>query len=65
MRAAGDVSRDAPADRTRPADPTGGDFRSVGRLFAPVERIPEVDGRRTVTKEAAEAARESLVIGPP
>ncbi len=42
---------------------TGGNFRLVQRLFAQIERVLEINGLRTVTKEVVEAARESLVIG--
>jgi len=43
---------------------TGGNFRLIQRLFTQIERLLQINGLRTVTKEVVEAARESLVIGP-
>ncbi len=43
---------------------TRGNFRLVQRLFAQVDRILQINGLRTVSKEVVEAARENLVIGP-
>ncbi len=43
---------------------TAGNFRLIQRLFTQIERILEVNGLRTITKEVVEAAREHLVIGP-
>ena len=42
---------------------TGGNFRLLNRLLTQVERILEINALSGVTKEAVEAARESLVIG--
>ena len=42
---------------------TGGNFRLVQRLFAQIQRIMEINNLSTVTREVAETARESLVIG--
>jgi DNA transposition AAA+ family ATPase len=42
---------------------TGGNFRLLNRLLTQVERILEINALPAVTKEAVEAARESLVIG--
>lgn len=42
---------------------TGGNFRLLDRLLSQTERIVQLNGLSTVTKEAVEAARESLVIG--
>lgn len=41
----------------------GGNFRLLNRLLTQVERILEINALPGVTKEAVEAARESLVIG--
>lgn len=43
---------------------TGGNFRLLGRLFAQIERVLEINGLRPVTAEVVQAAREGLVIGP-
>lgn len=43
---------------------TGGNFRLLGRLLAQTERIVEINRLPQVTRQAVEAARESLVIGP-
>ena len=43
---------------------TAGNFRLIQRLFTQIERILEVNGLRTITKEVVEAAREHLEIGP-
>jgi DNA transposition AAA+ family ATPase len=42
---------------------TGGNFRLLNRLLTQIERILEINALEVVTKEAVEAARESLVIG--
>lgn len=42
---------------------TGGSFRLAPRLFSQIARILEINRPRTITKEAAETARESPVIG--
>jgi DNA transposition AAA+ family ATPase len=42
---------------------TGGNFRLLGRLLAQTERIVEINELPAVTRQAVEAARESLVIG--
>lgn len=42
---------------------TGGNFRLLGRLLAQTERIVEINELPKVTRQAVEAARESLVIG--
>lgn len=42
---------------------TGGNFRLLNRLLAQMARILEINSLREVTKDAVDAARESLVIG--
>jgi DNA transposition AAA+ family ATPase len=42
---------------------TGGNFRLLNRMLTQIERILEFNALQAVTKEAVEAARESLVIG--
>jgi DNA transposition AAA+ family ATPase len=42
---------------------TGGNFRLIHRLFAQIERLLQINGFRSITKEVVEAARECLVIG--
>jgi DNA transposition AAA+ family ATPase len=42
---------------------TGGNFRLIHRLFGQIERILQINGFRSITKEIVEAARECLVIG--
>lgn len=42
---------------------TGGNFRLIHRLFGQIERILQINGFRSITKEVVEAARECLVIG--
>jgi DNA transposition AAA+ family ATPase len=44
---------------------TGGNLRLVQRLFTQISRILEVNELSSVTREAVETARESLIIGPP
>jgi DNA transposition AAA+ family ATPase len=44
---------------------TGGNFRLIQRLFAQVTRILDINRMDVVTKDVVEAARESLIIGPP
>lgn len=44
---------------------TGGNFRLVQRLWSQIERLLQINGLRTVTKEVVEAAREQLIIGVP
>lgn len=42
---------------------TGGNFRLLARLLAQTERIVQINALPDVTRQAVEAARESLVIG--
>jgi hypothetical protein len=42
---------------------TGGNFRLLHRLCTEIQRIPQINELRTVTKEVVETARETLVIG--
>jgi DNA transposition AAA+ family ATPase len=42
---------------------TGGNFRLFNRLLSQIQRVLEINGLRTISKEAVEAAREGLVIG--
>lgn len=42
---------------------TGGNFRLLNRMLTQIERIVEINGLHEITKDAIEAARESLVIG--
>jgi len=42
---------------------TGGNFRLLHRLLAKVERVLEINGLSSITKEVIEVARQSLVIG--
>lgn len=42
---------------------TGGNFRLLDRLLSQTERIVRINGLSCVTRQAVEAARESLVIG--
>jgi len=42
---------------------TGGNFRLIQRLFSQIERIVEINGLRSITPDAVDAARQSLVIG--
>ncbi|MFL5707032.1 MAG: hypothetical protein ACJ8AG_30060 [Ktedonobacteraceae bacterium] len=42
---------------------TRGNFRLMQRLLTQIERILQINERRTVTKEVVEATRENLVIG--
>lgn len=44
---------------------TGGNLRLVQRLFTQISRILEINQLSSVTREAVETARESLIIGPP
>lgn len=43
---------------------SGGNFRLLHRLFTEIERILEINGLRTVSKEVVETARVGMVIGP-
>jgi DNA transposition AAA+ family ATPase len=43
---------------------TGGNLRLVRRLLTEISRILEVNRLASVTKEAVETARQSLIIGP-
>ena len=42
---------------------TGGNFRLLHRLLSQAERVAQINGLGTVTRQVVEAARESLVIG--
>ena len=42
---------------------TGGNFRLLNRLLTQIARILELNALTSVTKDAVDAARESLVIG--
>lgn len=42
---------------------SGGNFRLLHRLLTQVARLMEINALKSVTREAVEAARESLVIG--
>jgi DNA transposition AAA+ family ATPase len=42
---------------------TGGNFRLVGRLFAQIQRVAQINDVTTLTPELVAAAQESLVIG--
>jgi DNA transposition AAA+ family ATPase len=42
---------------------TGGNWRLLHRLMAQVERLLQINGLHTITKEVVEAARENLIIG--
>ncbi len=42
---------------------TGGNFRLLDRLLSQTERIVRINDLKTATRQAVEAARESLVIG--
>jgi hypothetical protein len=42
---------------------TGGNFRMVQRLFAPIERIVAINDLPGVTEEAVALARDRLVTG--
>ena len=42
---------------------SGGNFRLLHRLLTQVARLMEINVLKSVTREAVEAARESLVIG--
>lgn len=42
---------------------TAGNFRLLHRLFAQIERILEINGLHTVSKEVVETAREGMVLG--
>jgi DNA transposition AAA+ family ATPase len=42
---------------------TGGNFRLLNRLLTQIERVLEINRLEEVTKDAVQAARESLVIG--
>ena len=42
---------------------TSGNFRLIHRLFGQIERLLEINGFSSITKEIVEAARECLVIG--
>ena len=42
---------------------TGGNFRLLHRLFAPIERILRINGLNAITVDVVEAAHSTLVIG--
>jgi hypothetical protein len=42
---------------------TDGNFQPIHRLFVQIERILRINGPSTVTDDAVEAARSTLVIG--
>lgn len=42
---------------------TVGNFRLLHRLFAQIERILEINGLHTISKEVVETAREGMVLG--
>ena len=42
---------------------SGGNFRLLHRLLTLIARLMEINALKSVTREAVEAARESLVIG--
>jgi len=44
---------------------TNTNFRLIGRLFAQIQRILEINRLQTITADVVDAARETLVIGQP
>lgn len=42
---------------------TAGNFRLLHRLLMQIERLMQINGLRTITREVVDAAREILIIG--